>query len=89
MLGENETYIYLWILEVDTIKQKGMKKKNKKRVSQENEKATQNKSIEKDHYKRDKYLSSPPCKILGTSLEVDQRRTLTNWPEKKKTNEHA
>ena len=34
--GENETYKYLGILEADTIKQVEMKKKNLKRISQEN-----------------------------------------------------
>ena len=41
-LGENGTYKYLGILEVDTIKQAEMKK-NLKRVSRENEKTTQTK----------------------------------------------
>ena len=37
----------------------------------------------------DKYLGYPPRKILGTILEVDQRRTLINGLKNKKTNDHA
>ena len=34
-------------------------------------------------------LRSPPCKILETILKVDQRRTLTNRQENKKTHDDA
>ena len=37
----------------------------------------------------DKYMGFPPCKILGTILEVNQRRSQTNEPENKKTRDHA
>ena len=40
MLREKETYKYLGILEVDTIKQADMKENFLKRVSQENKKTT-------------------------------------------------
>ena len=43
MLREKETYKYLRILEVDTLKQ--VEKKKKLRVSSENQKATQDKTI--------------------------------------------
>ena len=67
-LGEKETYKFLSILEADTIKQVEMKEKNKK-VSQENQKTMQQKP-----YIRKKYLCcTPPLKIFGTTLEVDQR----------------
>ena len=42
---EKETYKYLGILEVDTIKQEEMKEKFKKRIPQENEKTTRNQTI--------------------------------------------
>ena len=63
------------IWEADTIKQVEMKEKIKKRISQKDEKVTQNKIMSQEPYKRDKYLGCPPCKILGTILELDQRRT--------------
>ena len=44
-LWEKETYKYLGILEADTIKHAEMKEKNKKRISQENEKTTLNQTI--------------------------------------------
>ena len=45
-LGEKETYKYLGIMEVDTIKQVEMKEKKKlEKVSLENQKATRDKSI--------------------------------------------
>ena len=37
MLGEKETYKYLGMLEVDTIKQEEMKEKNEKNISRERE----------------------------------------------------
>ena len=36
-----------------------------------------------------KFLGNLPFKRLGTILEEDQRRTQTNEPEKKNTNDHA
>ena len=48
-LGEKETYKSLGILEADT----------------ENQKATQDKTIYQEPYKRDKYQGSPLCKLLG------------------------
>ena len=72
-LGEKETYKYLGILEVGTIKQVEMKENFLKRVPQEDGKATRNQTIEQVSYKRGKYLVFP--KIHGTIFEVDQRRT--------------
>ena len=50
-LAENETYKYLGILEVDTIKQAEMKEK-----IQKNKKTTQDKTIKQKSYQRNKYL---------------------------------
>ena len=44
-LGEKETYKDLGILEANTIKHVEMKEKNEKRVSQDNQKATRDKTI--------------------------------------------
>ena len=38
---------------------------------------------------RNKYLGCTPRKIFGTILEVDPRRTDTNGPKNKKTNDDA
>ena len=74
----------------DTIKQMEMKeKKNQKRASQKNQKTTRDKTLSQEPCQRDKYLGCLPCKILGTILDEDQRRTQTNEPENKKTNDHA
>ena len=43
--GEKESYMFLEILEADTIKQVEMKEKKKKRISHENEKAIRNQTI--------------------------------------------
>ena len=43
-------------------------------MKEKNEKVTRDKTILPEPYQRDKYLSSPPRKIFGTILEVDQRR---------------
>ena len=75
MLGEKETYKYSGILEANTIKQGEMKERIKK------SKLLETKLI--------KIPGLSPPKTLGTFLEVDQRRTLTNGPENKKTNDHA
>ena len=70
-LGEKETYKYLGILEVDTIKQVEMKEKLRKRISGEN--CSRQKYIA-GPYQRDKYPGSLPRQIFGTILKVDQRR---------------
>ena len=74
-LGEKETYKYLGILEVDTIKQMEMKEKIKKVYLRTTKRATRDKSILQEPYQRDKYLGFSPCKIFGIILKVDQRRT--------------
>ena len=43
-LGEKETYKYLGILEADTIKQMEMNEKIRKKIFQENQKATRDKT---------------------------------------------
>ena len=55
-----ETSKYLGILEADTIKQVEMKEKIKKRVYQENQKATWDETIWQESYQRDKYLGCDP-----------------------------
>ena len=63
--------------------------KKKLRVSQENLKATQDKTILQKPYQRNKYLSCTPRKIFGTIFEVDQRRTSANGQKNNKTNDLA
>ena len=59
-----------------TIKQEKIKEKKKlKRVSQENQKSTRYKNVLQEPCQRDKYLDFLPIKLLGTILEVDQRKT--------------
>ena len=88
MLEEKETYYYLGILEVDTIKQVGMKEKIKK-VSQENKKTTQNQIMSQKSHQRSKHLGCFPCQMLRMILKVNKGRTSTNLPENKKTNNDA
>ena len=57
-LGEKETYKYLGILEADTIKEAEMKEK--KRISQENQKATRDKTMLQKPYQRNRYLGCVP-----------------------------
>ena len=51
-----------------------------------NEKTSQN---QKEYHQKDKHLSCPLYKILGTILEMEARRTQKNKPEDKKTNDNA
>ena len=51
MLREKETYKYLVILEVDTVKQVKMKEKNEKSISDERENFSEKSSAEKIAYK--------------------------------------
>ena len=74
MLGEKETYKYLGIFESDIIKQVDIKEKKLKRVSQ-NQKATRDKTLYQEPCQRDKYHGCAPRMILGTIVEMDQRRT--------------
>ena len=61
--GEKEIYKYSGIVE--------MKEKIKKRVSQKNQKITQDKTLLQESCEINKYLSCPPRNILGTILEVN------------------
>ena len=82
MIGEKETYKYLGIIKVDTIKQIEMKeKKLKKRITQENEKTTRNQTIKHRFHQRNKHLSYSPCKILWIILEVDEGKLSKNGPK--------
>ena len=62
---------------------------NKKRVSQTNEKDSQNQALLQKSHQRDKHLGSPPCKILGTIPKMDKGRTQTNGPKDKKVDDYA
>ena len=72
MLGVKETYKYLGILEADIIKQVKMKKKLE-RVSQEDEKATRDKTIGQKLYKRDKFLGCPSKRTREDIKQMDQK----------------
>ena len=69
---EKETYKYFGILETDTILQMEMKEK---KIKKKNQKATGDKNILQKPYQSNNYLGCSPHTILGTILEVDQRRT--------------
>ena len=73
--GKQETYKYLGISEADTIKQVEMKEKNfKKYISEEPVNYSRQNSIVETLTKR--YIHGlSPRKILGSILEVDQRKT--------------
>ena len=58
--------------------------KNKKRISQMNEKTSLNKTLQQESHLRDKHLDGLPCKILRIILELDEGRTQTNGPETRK-----
>ena len=49
----------------------------------ENKKTTRNQTTQQKDNQRDTYLGCPSLKILGTILNVDQRRNPTNEPENK------
>ena len=65
MLGEKEIYKQLGILEADTIKQVEMKEKILNKSNSE----------EPENYSRHNSVAGTSRKILGTILQVDQRRT--------------
>ena len=74
-LGEKETYKYLGVLEADTLKQVEMKEKILKRsISKEPENYSGQNSIA-GTLSKGWMPGLSPRKILGTILEVDQRRT--------------
>ena len=64
-----------------------MKEKNKKRVPQTNKKTSRNQTLQQKSHQRNKQLSCPPCKILGTILKMDMGRTQTNGSEDKKVDD--
>ena len=43
----------------------------------------------KKSHQKNKHLSSPPCKIIGTILKMDKGRTQTNGPPDKKVDDDA
>ena len=55
--------------------------------SQTNEKYTCNQARQQESHKKVKHLGCPPCKIIGTILEIDDGRTSTNEQEDKKVND--
>ena len=54
-------------------------------VSYTNEKTSRKQTLQQESYQKNKHLGFPPCKILGTILQINKRRTSINGPEKKKT----
>ena len=85
-LGKKETFKYLGILEVNTIKHEELKEDFFKKYLRKTRKL-RNQTLHQKSHQRDKYLGCPPRKILGTILEVDERRTPLNGPENKKTDD--
>ena len=73
-LGEKETYKYLRILEADTIKQVEMEEKIKKEYLRRNKKLLETKLYGRNLIKGINTWAVSLCKIIGTILEVDQRR---------------
>ena len=59
-LEENETYKYLGIFEADTIKQVQIEDTFLKKISQQNEKTTWDKTLQQKPHQRNKYLGSAP-----------------------------
>ena len=55
-----ETYWSLGILEANTIKQVEMKEKNKKGVSQTNDKTSQNQALQLKSHNNNEHPDSPP-----------------------------
>ena len=88
-LGEKETYKYLGILEADTIKQVEMKEKIKKEYLRRTRKLLESKLYCRNLVKGINIWVPPHRKILESILEMDLRRTWTNGPENKKTNDYA
>ena len=75
MIREKETYKYLGILEVDTIKQVEMKEKILKEYFKRTRKLQETKLYSKNLTKGINTWVVPPCKILRTILEMDKGRT--------------
>ena len=73
-----KTDTYFGILEADTIKKRGMKRKNKKRVSQ-NEKTSRNQSL----------LQGSHHKIFYINLKLDKGGIQTNGAKDKKINDYS
>ena len=86
-LGEKETYKYLGILEVDTIKQVKMKRKFLKEYLRRTRKLLETKFCRRNLIKGINTGVVSPCKILWTILKMDKGRTQTNGSQDKKTNE--
>ena len=83
--GEKKTYKQLGILEVDTIEVVMKKKKSFSDKQQKFSKPNSAVGISS----KGKHLGCLFCKILGTILEIDEGKTLTNGPENKKVNDDA
>ena len=84
--GEKETYKYLRLLEVKSIKQVEMKEFFKKRVFMTNEKTSRNQALQPESHQRDVYLGCPPhpCNIRRTVHEMYKGTTRRKGPEDKK-----
>ena len=87
-LGEEETYKYLDILEVDTIKQVEVKKNEIKKYLRWARKLLETKLY--DRHQWDKHLGCPSYKINGFIVKKsDEGRTQRNRLENKNTNDDA
>ena len=75
------------ILETDIIKQAEMKEKLK--IPQKNEGITRNQTTKQKSLQKDKHLSCPQRKILGTIHKVAKGRISTNGLENKKTHDNT
>ena len=60
---------------------------SKKRVPQKNKKISRNQTRLYKSYQMNNHSASSPCKIFWTILKMDERRTQTNGPEDKETDD--
>ena len=81
MLGEKETYKYLGILEVDTIKHMEMKEKIQKEYLRRTRKFLETKQHSRKSHQSDKHQGYLSRKILRTILKVGEGKTSTNGLE--------
>ena len=45
--------------------------------------------LQRKYHQKNKHMGCPPCKLLGTLLEMDKGGTSTNGPGEKKTKDDA
>ena len=66
-----------------------MEIKEFKKVLLTNKKTSRNEALQQRFHQRTKNLGFIPYKMIGTIFKVDRRRTSTNEPKNKKTNNDA